>query len=242
MGRRDFIRTVGIGTAAAAMGAAAGAALGEEKGAMVANMDAVKDGKYVLPPLPYAYDALKPFLGEETLKLHHDKHHQGYVNGLNAALDKLAAARSAGDYAAVRALSDDVAFNGSGHVLHTLFWNSMAPGGSPIAGALAEAVKRDFGSPDALIKQLSAASIAVQGSGWGVVAYEPLAGKLIVLQAEKHQNLTFWGAAPLLVCDVWEHAYYLDYQNRRADYVAGFIKVANWSFAEKRYREVAGSA
>ena len=196
-----------------------------------------KDGKYVLPPLPYAYDALEPFLGKQTLTLHHDKHHQGYVSGLNTALEKLAAARAAGDYGAVKALSRDLAFNGSGHVLHTLFWNSMKPGGSPLAGELAETVKRDFGSTDAFLAHFAAATVAVEGSGWGVVACSPLAGGLRILQAEKHQNLAVWGAVPLLVCDVWEHAYYLDYQNRRADFVAGFMKVANWEFADRLYRQ-----
>jgi len=242
MGRRDFIKTVGISTVAAAVGAGAGATLAAETGGNMGNLGAVKDGKYVLPPLPYAYDALKPFLGSETLTLHHDKHHQAYVNGLNAALDKLAAARQSGDLAGVRALSDDVAFNGSGHILHTLFWNSMTPGGSPLRGDIADAVKRDFGSHEAFLKQLETANTSVQGSGWGVVAYEPLAGKVLVLQAEKHQNLTFWGVEPLLVCDVWEHAYYLDYQNRRPDYVKGFLGVANWGFADRQYQAARAKA
>jgi Fe-Mn family superoxide dismutase len=118
----------------------------------------------------------------------------------------------------------------------------MTPGGSPLKGEIADAVKRDFGSQEAFLKQLETATTSVQGSGWGVLAYEPLAGKLLVLQAEKHQNLTFWGVGPILVCDVWEHAYYLDYQNRRADYVKGFLGVANWEFADKRYEAVRGKA
>ncbi len=206
------------------------------------NLSAVKEGKYVLPPLPYAYDALKPFLGAETLTLHHDKHHQGYVNGLNEALEKLAAARKDGEFAAVRALSDAVAFNGSGHVLHTLFWSSMTPGGAPLNGGISAAIKKDFGSEEAFLKQFETATVAVQGSGWGVLAYEPLAEKLLILQAEKHQNLAFWGVKPILVCDVWEHAYYLDYQNRRADFVKAFMGVANWEFAAKRFEAVSSEA
>ncbi|NLX59050.1 MAG: superoxide dismutase [Phycisphaerae bacterium] len=205
--------------------------------------DAVgEDGRYSLPPLPYGYDALEPFLSKQTLTLHHDKHHQGYVNGLNATLDKLAAARQAGDYAAVTALSRDLAFHGSGHVLHALYWLSMTPGGAPLEGALLEAVQRDFGSVQAMQAQFAAATKGVEASGWGVLAYEPLAGKLVILQSEKHQNLAIWGAVPLLVCDVWEHAYYVDYQNRRPDYVDGFMQVADWRFAARRLTEALSRA
>lgn len=196
-----------------------------------------KNGKYVLPSLPYGYAALEPFLGRETLSLHHDKHHQGYVNGLNTALEKLAAGRDAGDYGAIKHLSADLAFHGSGHVLHTLYWQSMTPGGGKLEGELADAVKRDFGSEDAFLAHFVAATKAVEASGWGLVAYEPMGGKVLVLQAEKHQNLTVWGVVPLLVCDVWEHAYYLDYQNRRAEYVDSFLGVANWDFANQRYQQ-----
>ena len=133
-----------------------------------------------------------------------------------------------------------MAFNGSGHVLHTLFWNSMAPGGKPLAGPLAEAVTRDFGSAEAFLKQFAAATKAVEASGWGVVAFEPVAAKVLILTAERHEDLTIWGVTPLLACDVWEHAYYLDYQNRRPDYVDGFMKVANWDFAGQRYVQARG--
>ncbi len=234
--RRSFMKALGIGTAAAAMGTrAVGASVAVAAGRLSGSTD--RDGKYALPRLPYAYDALEPFLGRQTLTLHHDKHHQGYVNGLNATLDKLAVARRAGTYGAIKDLSRALAFHGSGHVLHTIYWRSMTGGGSPLNGALADAVRRDFGSQEAFLQQFAAATRAVEGSGWGVAAYEPMGGKVLVLQAEKHQNLTVWGVVPLLVCDVWEHAYYLDYQNRRAEYVDGFLKVANWSFANQRYVE-----
>ena len=191
-----------------------------------------KDGEYVLPPLPYAYDALEPFLGATTLRTHHDKHHQGYVNGLNGTMKKLAEARQNMDFGRIKALSRALAFHGSGHIFHTIFWNSMKPGGTPVAGKLAELARRDFGSVDAMKAQFAAATKAVEASGWGVLAVEPIGGKLIVLQAEKHQNLTFWGCTPLLVCDVWEHAYYLDYKNSRGEFVDGFMEHANWKFAE----------
>lgn len=240
MTRRDAMRLLGVGGLLAATelgcgpgGVVAGTAAaapspgGGLSGAFVA-------GKYALPDLPYALDALEPHYEARTLRIHHDKHHAGYVRGLNAALAKLAAARQAGQYDAVKDLSRAVAFHGSGHVLHTLFWHSMTPKGSQVPASLAGAMKKSFGTVEAGMAHLAAAANAVEGSGWGVLAYEPVADALLVLQAEKHQNLAVWGAAPLLVCDVWEHAYYLQYNNRRADFVSAFMKIANWEFAAAR--------
>jgi len=243
MERRDFIRTVGVGSVAAMLGAAAQAApMGMGMGGMPTGMAAggllpVQDGRYQLPKLPYAYDALEPFLGKQTVTIHHDKHTAGYVKGLNATLEELAKARQSGDMGSIRPLSRNLAYNGSGAMLHAVYWNSMMPGGSTLAGPLAEAVKASFGSADAFMAQFAAAAKAVEASGWGVVAYEPVAGSIVVLQAEKHEDLTIWGVTPLLVCDVWEHAYYLDYQNERGRYVDGFMNVANWDFAAQRYMQ-----
>ncbi len=233
VGRRDFIGAVGLGSLAAAIGAGPVSARAHEQELF---SKAVEGDRYALPPLPYGYDALEPFLGAETLRLHHDRHHQGYVNGLNSTLDALAEAQEAGDFGAVKSLSRALAFHGSGHVLHTLFWNSMTPESTLLEADLAVAADRDFGSLRAFMEHFEAATKAVEASGWGVLAYEPLGDRLLVLQAEKHQNLTVWGVVPLLVCDVWEHAYYLDYQNRRGDYVNGFMEVANWDFANRLYR------
>jgi len=202
-----------------------------------APLEAFKDGKYVLPSLPYAYDALAPHYDAATLTLHHTKHHAGYVNGLNATLDKLAEARRSGDFAAIKALSRDLAFHGSGHVLHTLFWHSMKPGGSQVPDSLAQALEADFGSIQAAQAQFATATLAVEASGWGILAWEPLSGKLVILQAERHQDLTIWGVVPLLVCDVWEHAYYLQYRNGRAAWVEAFMKLADWGFAATRLAE-----
>lgn len=192
-----------------------------------------QNGKYTLPDLPYGYDALEPFYDEQTLRIHHDKHHAGYVNGLNKTLAKIADVRQAGDYASIKALSRDLAFNGSGHILHTLFWHSMKPAGQnhEMPGELQSAFEAGFGSVDAGRAQFAAATKAVEASGWGVLAYEPVSQKLIVLQCEKHQNLTIWGVEPILVCDVWEHAYYLKYQNNRGQWVDNFMQLANWPFA-----------
>ena len=196
--------------------------------------------KYELPPLPYAYDALEPYIDEQTMRLHHDKHHQGYVNGLNKALEKLAAAREAGDFALVKHLSRAAAFHGSGHLLHSIFWPNMAPagagGGGEPEGELAAQIAQDFGSFAAFKAHFSAAAKTVEGSGWGLLVWEPNAGQLEVLQAEKHQNLTQWGVVPLLVLDVWEHAYYLKYQNNRGAYVEAWWNVVNWADVAERFR------
>ena len=191
-----------------------------------------------LPPLPYPYDALEPYIDEQTMRLHHDIHHAGYVKGLNTAEEKLAEARKAGDFALVKHWSREAAFHGSGHLLHAIFWPNMTAADRAKAepsGALAEAIKRDFGSFDAFKAQFVAASGAVEGSGWGILAYRPADETLVILTAEKHQNLTQWGVVPLLVLDVWEHAYYLKYQNRRGEYVQNFFKIINWDDVAGRY-------
>jgi Fe-Mn family superoxide dismutase len=193
-----------------------------------------------LPPLPYSYDALEPYIDEQTMRLHHDIHHNGYVSGLNNAEAKLAEARTAGDFSLVKHWSREAAFHGSGHLLHSIFWPNMiaaseakpAPGGD-----LGEAIDRNFGSFEAFKAQFIAASIAVEGSGWGILAYRPSDDSLVVLTAEKHQNLTQWGVIPLLVLDVWEHAYYLKYQNRRGEYVKNFFNIINWDDVAARYDE-----
>ena len=190
---------------------------------------------YRLPDLPYPALALEPHLDVQTLTLHHGKHHAAYVQGLNDALAKLDEARRKGDYSAVRALSQAVAFHGSGHLLHTLYFANLHPKPTPPKGELLSAIHAQFGSLEALIAQLSAATNAVAGSGWGLLAYEPFGRRLIVLQVEKHENQVFCGAVPLLVIDVWEHAYYLTYQNRRADYVKAILNVIHWEEVERRF-------
>lgn len=204
--------------------------------------EAYQDGAYHLPPLPYDYNALEPLYDQTTLRIHHAKHHAGYVKGLNETLEKLEAARRANDSSAVQHLSRQLAFHGSGHVLHTLFWHSMAPGSPEMPTALADAMTRSFGSVADAQNQFAAATKAVEGSGWGVLAYEPIADRLLILQCEKHQNLTMWNTMPLLVCDVWEHAYYLQYQNNRASWVDNFMKLANWPFVAVRLEQVQGAA
>jgi Fe-Mn family superoxide dismutase len=238
--RRDLLRLA----PAAFLGMAAwdeGSFGGQAAGATVvpgAWEGAFEHGAYHLPALPYAYNALEPLYNEQTLRIHHDKHHAAYVKGLNEALQKLEAARKANDYSAIQSLSLQLAFHGSGHILHTLFWHSMSPNKPQAPASLAEALKESFGSVPNAQSQFAAATKAVEGSGWGVLAYEPMADKLLILQCEKHQNLTIWNTVPLLVCDVWEHAYYLQYQNNRATWVDNFMTLANWPFASARLEQL----
>jgi Fe-Mn family superoxide dismutase len=190
-------------------------------------------GEYVLPPLPYAYDALEPYIDARTMEIHHDKHHAGYVRGLNSSLANLAAIRAGeGDPSLVQHWTQKLAFHGSGHVNHTIFWLTMAPegsgGGGTPSGALADAINRDFGSFDKFSAQFKGAAGSVEGSGWAWLVYEHIAGRLLILQAENQQKMASMGVMPLLGVDVWEHAYYLKYQNRRADYVKAFMNVINW--------------
>lgn len=195
-------------------------------------------GECKLPPLPYATDALEPYLDKETLALHHGKHHAAYVSGFNTAMKKLEESRASGDYSLIKHWSREFAFHGSGHVLHSLYWANLSPQGGEPQGDLLDALKKGLGSLDQFRKQFVAATNSVEASGWGVLAYEPYMGHLVILQAEKHQDLTLWGVCPLLVCDVWEHAYYLKYQNRRPEYVEAFMKIINWEEVAKRYAKV----
>lgn len=193
-------------------------------------------GKHQLPALPYEYNALEPHMDEATVRLHHDKHHQAYVDGLNKAEDQLAEARAKGDFGLVKHWEKELAFHGSGHILHTLYWENMTPnGGGEPTGEIAKQITQDFGSFDSFKKQFSAAAGAVEGSGWAILVWVPSFNKLEILQVEKHQNLTQWGAIPLLTIDVWEHAYYLKYQNKRADFIAAWWKLVNWADVEKRF-------
>nr|WP_199174769.1 superoxide dismutase [Halegenticoccus soli] len=192
---------------------------------------------YELPPLPYDYDALEPHIEARIMELHHDKHHQGYVDGANDALETLAEMRESGDFGDVKAVKRDLSFNLSGHVLHSTFWENMSPdGGGEPGGELADAIEDDFGSLDAFESDFSAAAKNVEGSGWGMLVYDHLSDGLLVIQAEKHNDLAVQGSTPLLVLDVWEHAYYLQYENDRGAYVDSFWNVVDWDDVAARYR------
>ena len=195
-------------------------------------------GGHRLPPLPYKFDALEPYISEEIMKLHYLKHHQSYVDGLNKAEKMLQEARNKGDYSLIKHWERELAFNGAGHYLHTIFWNNMSPyGGGEPSGALADAIRRDFGSFEKFKQQFGEAANKVEGSGWAILVWSPRSHRLEILQAEKHQNLSQWDVVPLLALDVWEHAYYLDYKNDRAKYINQWWNVVNWPDVEKRFSE-----
>jgi superoxide dismutase, Fe-Mn family len=196
---------------------------------------------YQLPDLPYDPAALEPHLPGRILELHHGKHHAAYVTGLNTTIDKLAEARSTGDYGNIVGLEKNLAFHLSGHVLHSVQWTNLSPdGGGEPDGALGAAIAEHFGSFDAFKKHLSAATVGVQGSGWGALVWEPLGGRLLIEQIYDHQGGTGQSTTPILVIDAWEHAYYLQYLNDRAAYVNAIWNVINW--ADVAARMVAASS
>ncbi|MDP9702644.1 Fe-Mn family superoxide dismutase [Paenibacillus polysaccharolyticus] len=193
-------------------------------------------GGHTLPPLPYAYNALEPHIDELTMRIHHDKHHQSYVDGLNVAEKKLAESRKKNNFELIKHWERELAFNGAGHYLHTIFWTIMNPaGGGKPTGMLAEQIKRDFGSYEAFKNQFTEAANKVEGSGWAMLVWSPRAHRLEILQAEKHQNLSQSDIVPLLPLDVWEHAYYLKHQNERKKYIEDWWNVVYWPAVAERY-------
>jgi len=227
--RRSFLGTAGIVSAAIATSALS-------TRANTPNLDdkepAGKLTKHELPALQYAYNALEPYIDAQTMEIHHSKHHKGYVDGLNKAEAELAKARATGDFSLIQHWTKLSAFHGGGHFLHSLFWRIMAPigkgGGGEPQGILADKIKEDFGSLEAFKKQFSSAAGAVEGSGWGLLHYRALDKRLIIGQVENQHKLSPWGVIPILGIDVWEHAYYLKYQNKRADYITAWWNVVNW--------------
>ncbi|MBL7997752.1 MAG: superoxide dismutase [Candidatus Kapabacteria bacterium] len=228
MDRRTFLAT---GTAAALMPAALTAS--------AAQGDSPRT-QHTLPSLPYEYTALEPFIDAKTMELHHSKHHKAYVDGLNKAEAEIAKARESNDFALIEYWSKKAAFHGGGHALHSLFWNIMAPpakgGGGEPTGTLADMLTANFGSVERFKKQFTAAAIAVEGSGWAILHHRHSDGALIILQAENQHKLTTWNTTPVLAVDMWEHAYYLKHQNRRADYLAAWWNVVNWQQVQKNLK------
>ncbi len=237
--RRDFI------TAGSAVFAASALSSIEARAESAPLKEVGSLGKlttHELPPLPFTYNALEPFIDATTMELHHSKHHAAYVKGLNEAEAELAKARASGDFTLVQHWSKKAAFNGGGHALHTLFWKTLAPhgkgGGGEPTGDLADAIKEDFGGFSQFKAQFSAAATQVEGGGWAILHYRPTDKRLLVLQVENQHKLSSWDTIPLLPLDVWEHAYYLKYQNKRADYIAAWWNVVNWSAVLEHFKKV----
>lgn len=192
--------------------------------------------KYSLPELAYDYGALEPHLSGRILELHHGKHHKAYVDGANTVLEKLADARESGDFGSINQLEKNLAFHLSGHILHSIFWKNLDPGGGgKPTGELASAVDDNLGSFEACKAQLTEAAMNVQGSGWGALSWEPVGKRLIVEQVYDHQGNVGQGGPPLLVLDMWEHAYYLQYENRKAEWVGAFWELVDWDDVATRF-------
>lgn len=194
---------------------------------------------YTLPPLPYGYGDLAPAISEEQLRLHHDKHHNAYVVGANAVLEKLEAARKGGAEIDMKATLKEFSFHIGGHTLHSIFWKNMAPagkgGGGAPSGALGQAIDAEFGSFERFKKEFSTAASSAEGSGWAALSLCRMTGRPIIMQIEKHNVNVYPGCAILMVLDVWEHAYYLDYKNDRGKFVENFWQVVNWDAVSKRF-------
>jgi Fe-Mn family superoxide dismutase len=192
---------------------------------------------YTLPELRYDYSALEPHISGRIMQLHHDEHHAGYVKGANTALDRLSEARHRSQFDDIGALEKALAFNLSGHVLHSAFWQNMAPkaGGRP-QGELASAIAEEFGSFESLQKQMNAVAATMMGSGWAALVWEPLGKKLLVTQIYDHQSNLAQAGTPLLVLDAWEHAFYLQYQNRKTEYFDAVWNVWNWEDVAERFQ------
>ena len=191
-------------------------------------------GKYVAAPLPFAPDALEPVIDTRTVELHYTFHHKPAVVAANNAEAALTKARDSGDFALAKHYEKELSFQLSSHLLHSIYWTNLGGKGGEPTGDLAKALSAEFGSYARLKAHLAAATTAVEASGWGILGYHPMTKKLMVLQCENHQKLTAWGVAPLLVLDVFEHAYYLKYQNRRAECVGNLFNIINWDNVAER--------
>ncbi|MEE8868853.1 MAG: superoxide dismutase [Acidipropionibacterium acidipropionici] len=192
---------------------------------------------YTLPDLDYDYGALEPHISGQIMQLHHDKHHQTYVTGANTALEKLEEARAKGDFGAINKLEKDLAFNLGGHINHSVFWKNMSPdgGGRPEGNELAAAIDECFGSFEGFQKQFNEAAKGLQGSGWGILAWDALGQRLNTFQLFDQQGNLPTSQIPIVQLDMWEHAYYLQYQNVKANYVDAWWNVVNWADATARF-------
>jgi len=192
---------------------------------------------YVLPKLPYDYAALKPQMSEEQLRIHYERHHQAYVNGANTIFQRIDKARKEGTEFDVKATLKELSWNVGGHLLHSLFWGNLAPagkGGGTPGGALADAINKEFGDFGRFKKEFTQAASSVEGSGWAALTLDKLSGRLLVMQIEKHNTNVYPTLGILMVLDVFEHAYYIDYKNDRAKFIDAFWNIVNWDEIDKR--------
>jgi len=191
---------------------------------------------FVLPKLPYDYNALAPYISEQQLMLHHDKHHLAYVNGANAIFDKLDKARKENTELDMKATLKELSFHIGGHLLHSIFWENLAPtgkGGGKPGGAIGEMIDKEFGSFERFKIEFTKAATGVEGSGWAALAVQQCVARPLIMQIEKHNVNVYPSFQILMVLDVWEHAYYLDYKNDRAKFVDTFWNIVNWDYVNK---------
>jgi len=196
---------------------------------------------YVLPKLPYEYGALAPYMSEEQLRIHHSKHHQAYVNGANAILQRLDKARKENAEIDIKSSLKELSWNIGGHLLHSLFWENLAPprkGGGKPGGVLGDVIEKEFGSFERFKKEFTQAAISVEGSGWTALTYCKQTQRPIIMQIEKHNTNVYPMFRILMVLDVFEHAYYIDYKNDRAKFVEAFWNIVNWDGVNKRIEEL----
>lgn len=192
---------------------------------------------YVLPELPYGYKDLEPHISEEQLRIHHDKHHLAYVNGANAILEKLGKARKDAADLDMKSTLKELSFHIGGHLLHSLFWGSLAPagkGGGKAGGTLGDVIEKEYGSFERFKKEFTQAAVSAEGSGWAALTFCKKTSRPIIMQVEKHNTNVYPMFKILMVIDVWEHAYYLDYKNDRAKFVDAFWNIVNWEEVNKR--------
>lgn len=191
---------------------------------------------YKLPDLKYDYNALEPYISAKIMELHHSKHHKAYVDGANKALNQLEESRSNNNLENVNKFQKDLAFNLSGHINHTIFWNNISPsGGGHPQGALRLSIDKHFESFENFKNHFTASSLGIQGSGWSMLAWDPLGKTLIIEQIFDHQSSMITGVLPLLVLDMWEHAFYMDYKNIKIDYINAFWNIVDWSDVQERF-------
>ena len=192
--------------------------------------------KFSLPKLSFDYKALMPYMSEEQLKIHHDKHHQAYVNGANAIFEKLEKARKENADLDVKSMLKELSFNIGGHILHSIFWDNLSPpgkGGGKPGGAIADEIQKEFGSFDRFKKEFSQAAASVEGSGWAALTMQERITRPLIMQIEKHNTNVYPSFKILMVLDVFEHAYYIDYKNERAKFVDAFWNLVNWDYVDK---------
>jgi superoxide dismutase, Fe-Mn family len=192
--------------------------------------------KYTLPELPYGFSALEPHISGEIMELHHGKHHASYVKNANDVLEQFDDTRNKNDLLRIASLEKALAFNLSGHILHSIFWMNMMPkGGGQPEGDLRSALDRDFGSFDVFKKQLTQVASSIMGSGWAALVWEPLGGRLLTTQIYDHQSNLSQGGVPLMVIDAWEHAYYLQYKSQKTAFFDAVWNLWNWRDISQRF-------